>query len=131
MNPILYGLSVSVSLVVVGLLVFAWKQKKKIAELNKQFQASLVEDLELATSEQLFTELRKRPSHPYILLMPLKSENHQGISVEVHGVPPAMSLLVLKMATMVTTKELQDRGVEIPEFGELPPEFPGDIFNDN
>lgn len=122
-----------VSAVTIFWLVYSVvKSKKQVAQLKKQLQGSLVEDLELATSEQLMGELRRRPSHPYILLMPIKSQNHQGLSVEIHGVPPVMSLAVLRMATMVTTKELQERGVEIPEeMGEMPPEFPGDIFNDN
>lgn len=136
MNPILIGLIAG--LVVAASAIF-WlgyslvKNRKQVATLQKQLQGSLAEDLELATSEQLMNELRKRPSHPYILLMPLKSENHQGISVEIHGVPPVMSLMVLRMATMITTKELENRGVEIPEMemGDMPPEFPGDMFNDN
>lgn len=135
MNPILVYAFSAVGLIVVGAI--SWlsysliKRIKQVGTLKKQLQGSLTEDLELATSEQLMGELRRRPSQPYILLMPIKSQNHQGLSVEIHGVPPAMSVSVLRMATMVTTKELQERGVEIPEFDDMPPEFPGDVFNDN
>lgn len=136
MDPIIVLYAVG-SVGIVAIVAISWlaysfvKSNKQVVVLKKQLQGSLLEDLELATSDQLMGELRRRPSHPYILLMPIKSQDHQGLSVEIHGVPPAMSIAVLRMATMVTTKELQERGVEIPEMDDMmPPEFP-DSFNDN
>lgn len=121
-----------VAVIVFWLLYSVIKNRKVVATLKKQLRNTLTEDLELATSDQLMQELRRRPSHPYILLLPIKSPDQQGISVEIHGLAPVLSLGVLKMATMVTTKELLERGVEIPDnVGDefLPPEFPESYDN--
>jgi len=110
------------------LLQLLVKSKKEASKLKKQLQMSLPEDLELATSEQLMDELRRRPQMKYILIMPIKSKDQQGLSVEIHGVPPDVSVAVLQAATFVTTKELRDRGHEIPdmpgmsEMDDMPPD---------
>ena len=108
------------------------KRSKQIGSLKKQNQLSLEEDLELATSSQLLDELRKRPAYPYVMIQPQTSEDHMGLSIEIHNMSPAMSVSILKMATIVTTKELKERGVEMSEEDSfLPPNYPDDLFNDN
>lgn len=119
----------------IALIVFLVWSLIKNQKLQKQLQKNLEEDLELATSEQLMNELRKRPEYPYVILFPLKSENYHGFSIEIHGMPPTVALMTLRMAGVILVKEFIDRGIEIPEMEvgdtDTPPEFPGDIFNDN
>ena len=82
-------------------------------EIRKQ---GILEDLELATSDQLLGELRKRPALPYLMLFPLEGEDHKGLSIEVHNIPPVPCMQMLHVAAALTLQELKKRGVDIPDF---------------
>jgi hypothetical protein len=122
-------ISVCVSFCCICFLCYLlFKKTKQVQKLEKKIQADLPENLEFATTEQLFGEMRKRQSIPYVLLMPINKEDHSGLTIEIHNMPPAMSLSMMKMATVVTAKEMKQRGVDLSEV-EFPPEFPTDLFN--
>lgn len=89
-----------------------------IKKLKNDLSLSLVESLELATTDQLQNEARKR-SFPYIQLSPITEETRSGITIEVHNVNPSTALGMLKMATLITTKEMKERGVEMPELPDF------------
>jgi hypothetical protein len=91
-------------------------QRHKLKTFTTARKQSMMDDLELATSDQLLGELRKRPGAPYLMLSPIQGEDHQGISIEIHNIPPVPCLQMLHMATSLTFHELKKRGVEIPDF---------------
>lgn len=82
--------------------------------LKDKRSKGVLDDLCLATSEQLMAELRKRPGVPYLMLLPINDDLVQGISVEVHNIPPIPCLQMLSTAAKATVQELRNRGVEIP-----------------
>lgn len=90
-------------------------QNRKIEEFNKTRSLSLEEDLELATSDQLLAELRKRSGIPYLLVLPISKDDTQGISIEVHNIPPIPCLHLLRLATELTFNELKTRGLNVNE----------------
>jgi len=101
------------SCIFLGRLVLA--QRQKLKTFTDARHQSMLDDLDLATSEQLLGELRKRPGSPYLMLSPIQGEDHQGISIEIHNIPPVPCLQMLHMATNLTFHELKKRGVEIPD----------------
>lgn len=101
------------------------KIKKYLENLKKEAKNSLEESLDLATSEQLISNLRKRVKNPYILIIPSKIPDTEGMIVEVHDVDPVFSLSILKNAFVVTTQQLKARGYNVrPVFEEE-----GDYFD--
>lgn len=103
------------------ILYFVYRRVRDVSEirkLKKDLSLSLTESLELATTEQLQTETRKR-SFPYIVLCPISEETRSGLTIEVHNVTPSAALGMLKMATMITTKEMKQHGVEMPELPDF------------
>lgn len=86
--------------------------------LKEKRGKGMLEDLSLATSDQLLGELRNRPGCPYLMLLPMNDDLTQGLSIEIHNIPPIPCLQMLSTATRITFKELRERGVEIPDFEE-------------
>lgn len=129
MNPIiLWSIMAGVIVVLAGVSVFL---AYKVLEYRNNHKANvlhrregLLEDLELATSDQLLTELRKRPGVPYLMLSPIEGEEHKGMSIEIHNIPPIPCLQMLHIATALTFRELKARGMEVPDFE--PPPVEGD-----
>jgi len=91
-------------------------QRHKLKEFTTARRHSIMEDLELATGEQLLGELRKRPGSPYLMLSPIQDADSSGLIIEIHNIPPIPCLQMLHMATSLTFHELKKRGVEIPDF---------------
>lgn len=89
--------------------------------LKARQQANLAVDLELATSDQLLGEMRKRP-RTYLLLLPVNNmeEGCFGLSVEVHNIDAVPAAGILKMAAALAEKELRKQGVELPDMPDLP-----------
>lgn len=105
--------TLTVSFVCFGRIIIG--QRHKIKALRQQ---SMLEDLELATSEQLLSELRRRNGQPYVLLSPMHNEDSHGITIEVHNISPIPCFHMLHMATGLTFQALKNRGVEIPDFDD-------------
>lgn len=102
-----------------GALVLRYRHKYKVQQ--EQRKKGLLEDLELATSEQLLAELRSRPGCPYLMLSPMENDDVKGITIEVHNITPVPCLSMLHLATALTFRELKSRGVELPEFPPIDP----------
>ena len=96
----------------------------KLKEFQNIRTQSILDDLELATSDQLLNELRTRNGAPFLLLSPKQNEDFSSISIEIHNIEPVSSLQMLHLATALTFHELKKRGVEIPD-------LPGQGSQDN
>jgi hypothetical protein len=75
----------------------------------------LLEDLELATKEQLLTEFRNRPNNSYILLMPMSSKEEMGMKIELNSFKPYDSVNLLHLATTLIFREMKSKGMSVPE----------------
>jgi hypothetical protein len=112
---------------IVGLLVgclgvLAYRYRRMyLASYDRQKQ-NLLCDLELATSDQLLEEIRKRPLS-YILLMPVNNmeEGSFGLKVEAHCIDPVPMCGILKMAGAIAQKELERQGIELPDGPDFGP----------
>ena len=105
--------------VIFSFFFYLKKNKKKIEDLEKESKLSLEESLDLATSEQLISNLRKRVKNPYVLITPSKTPDAEGMVVEIHDVEPAFALSILKNAFVVTVRELKAKGYNVqPVFEE-------------
>lgn len=100
----------------------ALSQRHKLKAINVARKQSMMDDLELATGEQLLGELRSRTGSPYMMISPIQGDDHQGLSLEIHNIAPVPCLQMLHMATNLTFHELKKRGVEIPDFPGMPSE---------
>ena len=94
------------------------KYKKKASRLQEDYDALLQKhqlqfDLELATSDQLLTELRSRPQPPYILLLPVFEQASISLQMEIHNLPPDIAIGLLKLAYKLSYK--QENGQETVE----------------
>lgn len=89
---------------------------------NKDLELSLKRDLEdsleLATSEQLIKELRIRKNMPFILLLPIKEKDYNGITIEAHGINQISCFAMLHLAKAITAHNFKNNGTEPPR---LPP----------
>lgn len=94
-------LVISVGYLVFSVLIFE-NQKLKYAQKN-----NLQEDLELATMDQLFNEIKKRDQYPMIIVTTQPS----GILVDCFNIPPALSVQVLESsADLVRDKIKKNMG---------------------
>lgn len=101
-------------------MAYKWgSTQKKLNKVIEKKNQNILEDLELATSEQLLEELRKRPKLPYVMLSPVLDEETNGITIEVHNMSPTPAVQILAVATKITICELKKRGVKLPEFPEM------------
>jgi hypothetical protein len=108
------------------LAIFLFYFVRKFANLSQKYNellnkraTSMLEDLDLATSEQLVEQLRKRPGFPYLMLKLVENDDYQGIILEVHNVKPGACVAMLHMATTLTFKELKSRGMDVPDLPSL------------
>lgn len=104
-----------------------WQQlskiKKEHEELQQRKNKDILQDLEFATTDQLFNELRHRSGKPFVLLSPVATDEQEGLNIEVHSIPPIPCLQILSLAANLTYKELKCRGIDVPEGNALPPYF--------
>jgi hypothetical protein len=84
----------------------------KLKRLQNQ---SILEDLELATSDELLKELRSRPKNAFIIITPINNENEQGVKIELNYFTPFDSISILHMSANMIFKELKSRGMQTPE----------------
>lgn len=87
------------------------KLKSLIATRNK----SIMEDLDLATSDQLLNELRKRSGVPYVMISPFSNDDCDGIKIEVHNVPPLAVVKMLELGSTLINKQFEKHGVKLFE----------------
>lgn len=99
--------------VIMCLLVFVEYKKyielnTKIQEIKKKREEALLVDLELATTDQLFEELQKRPRQPYLVLRP----QSQGVRIESYNVPPVATARILALAAFIMQENLAQQGID-------------------
>lgn len=80
---------------------------------------NILEDLDLATTEQLLNNFRSRPNNSYILLLPMKNNDEQGLKVECNSVTPYESVSLMHLATTLMVREMKNRGMQVPELPSL------------
>ena len=73
------------------------------AKLKYAQKNSIQEDLELATSDQLIGELKKRDQLPIIIV----KTNNEGIFVDCLNIPPALSVQVLEAAANLVRDKIK------------------------
>lgn len=106
---------VSVALTAAAGLFYIRRFRLRWLNERKARMENLPPDLELATSEQLFFELRNRQIS-YILLLPVNSQQEGcfGLTVEVNGISQVNAAGIMGMAATLSLKELKRQGVEFP-----------------
>lgn len=113
------SLSATIVLLAFACVFFAKKSlkfRRELVAIQDLRKTNLLNDLELATSDQLLQELRNRPGSPYLMLVPIYDADTQGLSMEIHNVSPPQCLILLKVAASLTFSELKKRGIDIPDF---------------
>ena len=82
--------------------------KKKILQRR---QKELLVDLELATSDQLLEEYRKRLNNPYLIIRPLKrDENMTTLTIETHELSPMDVVAILSLSAEMTRSKIDEDG---------------------
>jgi hypothetical protein len=115
--PLLLAL-VTTLCVLVLVLIVGYKKYNQwndlIKENKKKREEALLVDLELATTDQLFEELQKRPQQPYLLVRP----DNTGVRVESHNIPPVPTAHILTAAAFIVQKSLAQQGIDFdgPKF---------------
>jgi len=98
------------------------KENNRLYSLNKELDIKLKNDIEdtlgLATSEQLVKQLRIRTNMPFILLLPIKERDYNGITIESHGINQTSCFAILHLAKAITAQNFKKNGMEPPK---LPP----------
>jgi hypothetical protein len=86
-------------------------------KVRKKMIANVEVDLELATTQQLMSEMRKRPP-TYLMILPKDNiaEGMFELSVEIHNIEAVPAAGMLKMAAFLAEKELKKNGIDLPEF---------------
>lgn len=81
---------------------------KKIGVLNDSYnqllKKNILEDLDLATTEQLFDEIKKRNDRPFIIIFPEDKNKKLGIKIDVCSLTPEQLLEILKMSMIEVTR---------------------------
>jgi hypothetical protein len=112
-------------LTVIILPIFYFYRKNLIDQIKLLKAQALLEDLEIATRDQLLQEFRKRPNNLYILLRPIINKNEQGLKIEINGFSPYDGISLLHLATTVVFREMKNKGMSLPELPSFKDE--GDI----
>ena len=83
------------------------RQARRFADkYNEDIRKDPVDiDLAFATTTQLLEEMRKRPSPEYILLLPKFEPLGINLHIEVHNLPPHVSLGLLEMAYKLAKRQ--------------------------
>lgn len=128
MITVIFSACLIVILLLFRSLFILWKSnldlKDQNKDLNVRFSKDFEETLSLATSEQLLKELRIRKGIPYILLVPIKEKDFNGITIESHGINQFSCFAMLHLAKAITAQNFKNNGIEPPK---LPPI--SDYFN--
>ena len=104
----LLGTGTAMSFLIGVLTYLTMKYRTKFLNAQEARRQSM--DLELATTDQLLEELKRRPS-PYILLR-TSSETIMGgemmtLEMDVHNIPTIPAVGMLNMAAQLSMKELR------------------------
>jgi hypothetical protein len=113
-----------------GYLVFRlYRYKVRAHDLQQRLNVlvgkdPLQLDLELATTDQLLAELRKRPQPQFVLLLPRFELMGIDLQMEVHNLPPHIALGLLRLGHKLAARQGGQEVVEQSEdfFTELPPD---------
>lgn len=75
---------------------------QKISVLNENnkilLKKNILDDLDLATTEQLFDEIKKRNDRPFIIIFPEDAKKKLAIKIDVCGLTPEHLIEILKMS---------------------------------
>lgn len=82
--------------------------KKKFSNFRKARVKDLPIDLELATSEQLIGELRKRPQCSYVMLRAKFREDNVELNIEINNIHPQAALSLVEMAQDLMRKKMEE-----------------------
>ena len=102
----------------VFLIYYFFSSRKKISDLEKKSKVNIDESLELATAKQLLKEMRKRTNIPFVLLLPIKEKDFNGLTIETHSMSSSACLAVVHLAKAIITHNFRVKGDSIPQ---LPP----------
>ena len=117
-------IAVAVLGLIAGWLIFdrykSYKANKKLQQENDSIRKqNMLDDLSLATSEQLLAELRNRPTIKYIYLTPMNYENGIfGLNIEAHNINPQDTVAILRVACEVTSQSVSPPNQEGTENGQ-------------
>lgn len=115
--PLLLALVAALSALAI-VLVYGHKKYSQwntlIKEHKQKLEEALLVDLELATTDQLLEELKKRPQTPFLLVRPYD----QGVQIESHNIPPVPTAHILTAAAFIVQKDLARQGIDFdgPKF---------------
>lgn len=84
-------------------------------ELNLVQSRGVMEDLELATTDQLLKEFRGRPDNVYVILTPIDNKDEQGLKIELNNISAYDGLVMLKLASTIIHREMESRGMKVPD----------------
>jgi|FreactcultureFD7_1027221.scaffolds.fasta_scaffold00935_6 hypothetical protein len=93
------------------LLKYRFENKEHIEARKK----GMLEDLDLATFDQLLEELRKR-RNPVIMVLPVNDDYSIGFNLVVHNIDEKNSLKMLYVASAMSAHALKERGDDLPGF---------------
>lgn len=116
MTYLLSGFILGASVLTIFLLIYRSIMLRKIESLQSQ---AVLDDLELATKEQLLNEFRKRPNNSYILLLPMSNKDEQGIKIELNRFTPYDSVGLLHLATSLIFRQMKNKGMSLPELPSI------------
>ena len=108
--------SIGIILSSVVFLIYRMQLVNRLELLQSQF---LLDDLELATKEQLLKEFRSRPDNSYIILMPIQQDNEIGMKIELNRFTPYDSVAMLHMATSLLARQMKINGMEMPDLPKI------------
>ena len=105
-------------LIVAGIAIFflstIWKNQLEFTK-----KTNVLDDLDLATTDQLLEQFRNRPNNSYILLLPIKTDDEQGLKIECNSFSPHDSISMLHLATNLMIREMKNRGIATPDLPDF------------
>lgn len=103
----------------IGIFLYMIHLSQKLKEARKQNKIkanqSMLEDLALATSDQLLHELRKRPNFPHMLILPKQHKDYNSVALEIHSLSLVESFKILAVITNSAFNELKKKGIDVGE----------------
>jgi len=109
-----------VIVLVASFLLFAFFVVRSYAVENERLKIQgVLEDLQYATTDQLLKEFRSRPKNIYVLIKPIDTPQEQGFKIELNGMSLFNSLTMMHLGLNLVRREMQNKGMEIPELPVL------------
>lgn len=115
-SELLFGFLITLAFIATVVATYFYRQfvlqlaetKSVTAKFTAKKNEELLVDLELATTDQLLYELKRRPMCPFLLVRP----QEQGVVVESHNIPPVPTAQMLTFAAFVVQKQLTSQGID-------------------